>query len=221
MRVLCNNCGLKCHIKEWKERLDDLLAKKQNNLLDDEVICLSQSIDDLISDCIFCNTSNLYSSNRRNTGERDSILYYYGEQHLIVNLYNYIEEGIRSKENIYISVEKNLYKRLENYLIINRIPTEKFKFMCLKDIKSMIENNDKSIKLREEKSRWIVQPSLQKHFLYAESTLNNHTKDLDLDILYVYDAYEHIHRNAKSELSSKLLGKCQYSLKRESHELWV
>ncbi len=221
MRVLCNNCGLRCHIKGWKERLDDLLIKKQNNLLDDEVICLSQSIDDLISDCIFCNTSNLYSSNRRDTGEKDSILYYYGEQHLIVNLYNYIEEGIRNKENIYISVEKNLYKKLENHLIINRIPMEKFKFACLKDMKLMIENKEESIKLEEEKSRWIVQPSLQKHFLYAESTLNKHIKDLNLDILYIYDAYEYIHRNIKSELSFKLLEKGQYSLKRESHELWI
>ncbi|WP_026889319.1 hypothetical protein [Clostridium beijerinckii] len=221
MRVLCNNCGLRCHIKGWKGRLDDLLIKKQNNLLDDEVICLSRSIDNLISDCIFCNTSNLYRSNRRDTGEKDSILYYYGEQHLIVNLYNYIEEGIRNKENIYISVDKNLYKKLENHLIINRIAMEKFKFACLKDMKFVIENKGESIKIEEEKSRWIVQPSLQKHFLYAESTLNKHTKDLDLDILYIYDAYEYIHRNIKSELSFKLLEKGQYSLKRESHELWI
>lgn len=54
MNVLCNNCNLNCSIEQCREHLSNVIAEKEYNLLEKEVITLSQSLDDLIDKCISC-----------------------------------------------------------------------------------------------------------------------------------------------------------------------
>ena len=51
-----------------------------------------------------------------------SAFYYYGTEHLFVNLYKYIKDGIRKNEQNFVCMEKDLYNKLLNLLEINKIP---------------------------------------------------------------------------------------------------
>lgn len=44
----CNNCSLNFNIEEYRERLNDIIVEKNYNLLDEEVLNLSQLLDNLI-----------------------------------------------------------------------------------------------------------------------------------------------------------------------------
>ena len=54
MNVLCHNCNLNCSIEQCRERLNNVIAEKEYNLLENEVINLSQLLDDLIYECVLC-----------------------------------------------------------------------------------------------------------------------------------------------------------------------
>lgn len=48
MNNYCNICSLNYMVEEYRERLNDIIIEKNYNLLDEEVINLSQLLDDLI-----------------------------------------------------------------------------------------------------------------------------------------------------------------------------
>lgn len=50
----CMNCNLSYQLKQYQKRLNNLIADKNMNLLDDEIIRLSQEIDQLLLKCITC-----------------------------------------------------------------------------------------------------------------------------------------------------------------------
>jgi len=45
--------------------------------------------------------------------------YYYGEDHLVINLYRYIKQQIESNNYVYIYVDEETYKLLINNLDVN------------------------------------------------------------------------------------------------------
>lgn len=212
MGVLCDNCNLGYRIEEYREKLNNIIVQKNYNLLDDEVINLSQLLDDLVYKCVSCNRkiNELSKLNLKNVFGTHAILYYYGEQHLFVSLYFYIKEGIKNNEFIYVSIEENLYNRLIDFLKINKISTEHVKF---KPVGELIRSNKKSgvPGLKETISsilwdnnkyngvRWIGQPAYaieaasQKDFLDMERNLNELVKNMNAAILCVYDTYDYMH----------------------------
>lgn len=54
MGNICENCKLNCQLKDYKRNLNNLIVEKKMNLLDDEVIELSQEVDKLLHRCMFC-----------------------------------------------------------------------------------------------------------------------------------------------------------------------
>lgn len=212
MKILCENCNLRYDIEQHREKLNNIIVQKNFNLLDDEVIHLSQLLDELVYKCVACNKNinNLSKLNLKNVFGTHATLYYYGEQHLFVSLYFYIKEGLKNNEFIYISIEERLYYRLIEFLKINKISDEHIKF---KPVGELIYSNKKSdlLGLKETLSsilldnnkyngiRWIGQPTYaieatsQKDFLDMEINLNELVKNMNVAILCVYDAYDYMH----------------------------
>ena len=58
---LCSNCNLNDSVNLYKERLISMIVEKDYNLLDDEVIKLSQFLDELIDKCILCENNLTYN----------------------------------------------------------------------------------------------------------------------------------------------------------------
>ncbi|NRT34667.1 hypothetical protein [Clostridium beijerinckii] len=233
MREMCNECYLRSSVEKWRQRLDIMIIKKKGNFLDDEIIAFNQYVGDLIAECIDCNAFKFYKAGRRNTivGNKQRDLYYYGECNLFINLYDYIEEGIRNNEKVYISIQKNLYKKLKSLLMINGISIEKVQFICIEDMKRIIRNKSSSISFSEEiklggnkgheKNRWIIQSSLQKYFLQQEDYWNRYNEKFNSSILCVHDASPYIHKNTPLESGHELLNKYQYHSKKEIYQVGI
>lgn len=214
MKTLCSKCTINHRIEEYKEKLNTSIDERKNNLLDDEVVLISQFLDNFIYKCVSCNRNiqHLSRLNLKNVFGTHTTLYYYGEQHLLVDLYFYIKEGIKNNELIYVSMEENLYNKLLDFLKDNKVSIENIKF---KSVKELILGHKKGgfIGLKEtaisilgnsniEKYnglRWIGQPSFaiqgtsEKDFLDMEVDLNIFIKDMNASLLCVYDAYDYIH----------------------------
>ena len=54
MNVSCHNCNLNYSIEQCRETLNNVIIKNDYNLLANEVINLSQLLDDLIDKCVCC-----------------------------------------------------------------------------------------------------------------------------------------------------------------------
>ena len=130
MKEICDNCKINNRIEEYKEKLNSSIENRNGDLLDDEVVLSSQFLDNFVYKCVSCNKNINYLSklNLREVFGTHTTFYYYGEQHLLVNLYFYINEGIKNNELIYISMEEELYNKLLDFLISNNVSTENIKF---------------------------------------------------------------------------------------------
>lgn len=54
MRYLCNGCNLNDEIEAYRKKLNTLVVKKNVSFLDEEVLECSQTLDQLICGCVFC-----------------------------------------------------------------------------------------------------------------------------------------------------------------------
>ncbi|HBJ2623289.1 MEDS domain-containing protein [Clostridium botulinum] len=215
MKTLCSNCNIKKRIEEYKEKLDDSIERRCENLLDDEVVILSQFLDNFVYKCVSCNKNiqHLSKLNLKNVFGTHTTFYYYGEQHLLINLYFYINEGIKNNELIYVSMEEELYNKLLDFLKVNKVPTENVKFRAVKELISghkkggfngLVETATNILgNIGIEKYnglRWIGQPSFaiegtsQKDFLDMEADLNKFIKNMNAALLCVYDAHDYINK---------------------------
>ncbi len=106
METLCSTCSLRNDIEKYRIMLNNLIAEKDYKLLDEEIIKLSEYLDELVYRCVFCNKNLEYISkvNLKNVFGIHSTFYYYGYQHLFTSLYFYITAGINNNELIYVSM---------------------------------------------------------------------------------------------------------------------
>lgn len=212
MMTLRNKCKLDCNIETYKERLDTIIIIKNYNFLDDEVIELSQFIDQLIYDCILGDANDIYNFKKKSSPEPCEILYYYGKQYLFLNLYYYISEGIRNDELIYISMKEDIYDQLIEELKINRLPVKDVKLKNL-DLKVRRKNEYSSMNFKENVNtiflydkkkykgiRWVIDPLnntdsiLKKYLMDLETLLNKYNENSELNILSIYDVYEYMYK---------------------------
>jgi hypothetical protein len=91
MRFICDNCDLRCEVEEYREKLESTMIQKNYSLLDDEVIKTSQFLDELVYKCVICEMRlKEISKEERSLSNilgTYSTLYYYGNQHLYINMY--------------------------------------------------------------------------------------------------------------------------------------
>lgn len=212
MRVLCNNCNLNCNINDYKERIENLLIEKNNNLLDKEIIDLSESLSKLISDCIVCNSNNLSKSKGRYLHEK---FYYYGDKHLLINLYFYIDEAIKNNQLIYISMGNECYERLMDAFMINRVSIDNIIFKPIEEIMfiskakkyaNIKDQIDKFFDYNTDKYNgiiWIVDTEyigidlLENNILGTNNKTRDFIKNMDINICCIFNAYECMNKDKK------------------------
>lgn len=213
MRILCKNCDLNSHIEEYRQRLNNIIVKKNKKLLSEEVIYLSEFIDELINNCENCNKNNW---NKRNYNDLDKKFYYYGEEHLFINLYQYIADKIKENKLIYFCVEPQTYNELLKFFTINRIPIKNFRYKSLKSL-NFEKRNLNLIDLNKEVNKfffydankysgieWIINPKyivseiLRKEYSSIQSKAYEIMKEMNINIIRLYNLYDCLNENSKS-----------------------
>lgn len=204
------NRHIKKKIEAVRKELNNLVLEKDEDLLNPEVIKLSQYLDELIvqynnidgnnSIIDLCNISGIHST-----------FYYYGENHLFANMIKYIDCGIKNNEIIYISMQLDLYSKLLDYLLSFGISKEHIQFQPVKELilankigklKGLKKKMDVSVSEVLEKGydgiRWIGQPTYaieetsKNDFLNWELNLTEALKDSKVSLICIYDYYDYM-----------------------------
>lgn len=216
MNMFCYNCGLKSDIEGHRERLNNIIINRNKNLIDDEVVKLSQLLDDLVYRCVTCkrdlNSMTKLKLSLDNISGTHSTFYYYGIQHLFTSMYFYINKGIQNNELIYISMLEELYDKLRIFLITNNVSIEHIQFRPVKEL--ILSNKHGGLNGLKEKInniclenetkkysgvRWIGQPTYaiqitsQNDFLNWEINLSKALDDTKVSLICIYDAYDFMH----------------------------
>lgn len=155
MNFRCGICNIKHNIEKIKDRLEHIVAKENQSLLDIEVINLSQLLDNFIYKCTFCNKninylSKLNSKNILNSNLKSNFQYL-GNNHFLISLYFYTFQGIKDNQMIYLSMDENLYNDLLKLFKINSLPIESIKFRSIKEV--IASNTNGGLSELEEKIR--------------------------------------------------------------------
>lgn len=215
-----------------REKLNTLVVEKIANLVDPEVVKLSQELDELIvsynkkhtKDCLI----NLY-----NIAGIHSTFYYYGKNHLFTNMIKYIKDGIENNEKIHISMKPDLYEQLIDALRSFGISDEHIKFYSVKEL--ILSNKLHGLDGLKKKVgtftkeafqkgyngiRWIGQPTYameetsKDDFLNWELNLTKALENTKVSLICIYDYYDYM--NDKEVIDERVI---KESLQTHSHVL--
>lgn len=158
------------------------------------------------------------------------VFYYFGNDHLIVNMYKYIKDCIERNEYVYLCVEPKLYDRVcecldkyvkhISYFDINRI-VSLHKEVGNKAVKTEFRECEDNIYARGYSGiriigqiSYIMKDSLLEDFLSFEENLEELIHDLKISCMCLYDFEEYI----KHRISGDTLIK--QSLSTHTHRLF-
>lgn len=155
MNYLCNACNINHNIEKIKDKLEYMVGKENQSLLDNKIINLSQLLDNFIYKCTFCNKNIKYLSKLNSKNILNSNLksnsQYLGNNHFLISLYFYIFQGIKNRQMIYLSMDEILYDDLLKLLNINSLPIESIKFRSIEEV--IASNTNGGLSELEEKIR--------------------------------------------------------------------
>lgn len=204
MKILCNKCKVNSDIITYQEELKNLLIENDNDLLDKRVLASSEFISGEMSKCYFCKDNNLHKSRGKYIYEN---LYYFGKNHLFLNLYAYICEAINNKQLVYISVQRDIYERLIDVIMVNNVPDDNIKIKSLEDIQFIMDSPKYNIKEKANKFfnyendkyngvKWIIDADyvgkdfVEKDFFGINCKSREFVKKMHINILFAFDAYK-------------------------------
>ncbi len=160
-----------------------------------------------------------------------SVFYYYGLEHLAINMYYYITEGIKNNELIYISMESELYAKLLNK---TQFSLNAVKFKSVKDliaIHKIAGNKGLKANLYEliceaqnkgytgiryiNQARFAMQESSKADFLNWEKSLTGVIQEIPFSILCIYDMLDYTQQ--QEYIDDDLI---RHSLNTHSHYLF-
>lgn len=226
--------NLENQIELARQKLNKVITEKNQNLLDQEVIKLSEELDELIVKFQYIKSvQDICLMNLKNIMGTHSTFYYYGKGHLFANMIKYIKVGADNNEVIYISMQPELYEGLKTYL--NNLGIQD-KYLKFQSVKQLIDSNSsggvKSLKekigILVEKEiergyngiRWIGQPTYaieetsKKDFLNWETNLSEGLRNTKASLICIYDYYDYI--NNKEIIDEEVIKK---SINTHSHIL--
>lgn len=226
--------NLENKIKLARRKLNSVIMEKNENLLDREVIKLSEELDELIVEIQYIKSiQDTCLMNLKNIMGTHSIFYYYGKGHLFANMIQYIKVGVDNNEVIYISMRPQLYENLKKSLKNLGIQGKYLKFQSVKqliDINNVggVKGLKEKIEILVEKEigqgytgiRWIGQPTYaieqtsKKDFLNWEINLSEALRDTKASLICIYDYYDYI--NNKKVIDEEVIKK---SINTHSHIL--
>jgi hypothetical protein len=139
--------------------------------------------------------------------------YYYGEDHLVINLYRYIKQQIESNNYVYIYVDEETYKLLINNLDVNErrmIENINMSNILMSSYNETINSNMISKFIRELKNKASNSGFWGTHFILDGARILNSTcntifqefikslsgicEEEHMDILMCYDFLDYINR---------------------------
>ncbi|MCK8825137.1 MEDS domain-containing protein [Fuchsiella alkaliacetigena] len=149
------------------------------------------------------------------------VFYYYGFEHLLVNMIPYIKQGLENDELIYFSCADDLYQRLviENLDFRESIELKSIiellashKFGEKKGLAEKIENLVAAAQARGYSGiRWVCQPGYvmqtnsKEDFLKLEENLSSALKDTKLSLLCIYEFEDYLEE--KEYIDQKVINK--------------
>ncbi|MFC4320070.1 Spo0E family sporulation regulatory protein-aspartic acid phosphatase [Litchfieldia salsa] len=110
MKPTCEGCNIKTCLEENRKILMNLVSEK-GNILDDMVVKRSQVLDQFILECVKCDKRRMESKVETldNIFGIHSTFYYYGREHLLINLLPYIKHGVDNNELVTVSLNKDIF----------------------------------------------------------------------------------------------------------------
>ncbi|WP_158638666.1 MEDS domain-containing protein [Metabacillus litoralis] len=213
MKPTCDGCNIKAWLEENRKSLIKLVSEK-DNILNETVVNKSQLLDQFIVECVKCDKRKMDSKimTLDDIFGIHSTFYYYGREHLLINLLPYIKHGVDNNELITVSLSKDIYDQLMELLDFHGISRSGVKFFPVKNM--VIANNKNGLEgvrqllsalLEEVESnkykgaRVIGQPSFaigetsKEDFLELEKVLTEAIIGLNASGLCLYDAFDYIH----------------------------
>jgi hypothetical protein len=212
MIVMNIGFDLEKEIELTRKKLNSIIVEKNENLLDQEVIKLSEELDELIVKFQYIKSiQDTCLMSLKNIKGTHSTFYYYGKGHLFANMVQYIKVGIDNNEVIYVSMQPELYEDLRKTLKNFGINDEHLKFESVKQLiyaskiagvrglKEKIELLiEEEIKQGYSGIRWIGQPTYaigqtsKNDFLDWEINLNKGLQNTRASLICIYDYYDYI-----------------------------
>lgn len=136
--------------------------------------------------------------------------YYFGYEHLLVNMYRYIKEGFENNELVYLAFDPDLYERVTYQLALSGIPKNFCEPFSMKDIilkysnkeikekisfldKKTIKKNYNGFRLVSQVSYSIKETS-KESYLYFEKGATEAFKGTNSSLLCIYDFEDFIYQ---------------------------
>ena len=117
-------CAIRHNLEMNRRKLEELISSNPSNLLSNNVIKVSQNLDELLVRCMQCKTIHniIDILDVNSVAGRHSMFFYYGKEHLLVCLAKYIKQGIDKNEFCPIFIQPDWFQSLDSYLShINRL----------------------------------------------------------------------------------------------------
>lgn len=117
MKCEHKQCKISYALETVKNQLEEAITSNFSNLLISDIIKLSQNLDDLIVRCVKCKTTNKIIDilDVNNIAGRHSMFFYYGKEHLLVCLAQYLKQGIERNEFCPVFMQPDWYQSLIKY----------------------------------------------------------------------------------------------------------
>jgi len=207
-------CTIRDNLEINKLRLKEMISHDVSNLLNSDVIKLSQNIDALLVKCMQCKTTRniIDILDVNNITGKHSMFFYYGKEHLLVCLIKYITQGIEKNEYCPVFIQPDWFESLLGYLSHINSPSRNIIHYTKN---AMIESflNGGSTAFREkilEMEKWSeaegfsgirmigqcsygIQLSSKSIFLEAEKAASDCFNGTKVGALCLYDFYDYIH----------------------------
>lgn len=147
------------------------------------------------------------------------VFYYYGIEHLTVNLCDYVNKGIKKNELVYLCVEPEIYNTTFRYLHKNNNQIEILNASCLinkdntVDVEGLLMSFVSYKELAKRKGyssirivnqvNYLLHNMSQEQFIGFDTLLNKVVEELGISVMCAYDFQDYL--NKKQSIDDNLM----------------
>lgn len=201
------------NLENSRYKLEEMVSLDSSNFLSNDVIKLSQTLDELLIKCMQCRKTNniIDILDVDNIAGKHSMFFYYGKEHLLVCLAKYLKQGIDKNEFCPIFIRPDWFQALFSYLSHVILPGRNVIHYPMNDMLESFMNGG-SIGFREkvlEMEKWAkgegfngirmvgqcsyaIELSSKSNFLKFEKATNDAFSGTKVSGLCIYDFYDFI-----------------------------
>lgn len=141
MKCKYTDCLIKKKIDGIREVLESFVFSGEE-LQAGKVLKLSQTLDKLIVRCLKCNMTYTSSGNLdiSDTLGKHSMFFYYGREHLFVNLAAYVKKSVENNEKCYLFIYPEWFAEFMEYLKKRMISTDNVEYFLVKEMIELLKS---------------------------------------------------------------------------------